>query len=98
MERFTDGVRGLGRAQPKFLTAEVARRFVRRTHGGGTHVEEMVEHAAAERGFRKDLARAYFTRLIVYPLGSETSGGVGDIPEAGGGDWISVGREFESSA
>jgi predicted solute-binding protein len=33
-------------------------------------VEEMVDHAFTERGFARELARAYFTRHIVYPLGA----------------------------
>jgi chorismate dehydratase len=52
----------------KFLTAEAGAAFRASFEWGRAHVDEMVEHAAAERGFAKDLARDYFTRYIVYPL------------------------------
>jgi len=52
----------------EFLTAEVAEAFRASYRWGREHLDEMVEHASAERGFGKELARAYFTRHIVYPL------------------------------
>jgi chorismate dehydratase len=53
----------------EFLTPEVAAAFRASFEWGRDHVDEMVEHAATERGFPKQLAREYFTRYIVYPLG-----------------------------
>jgi predicted solute-binding protein len=53
----------------KVLAADVAETFRASHQWGHEHVDEMVNHAATERGFDKDLARAYFTRHIVYPLG-----------------------------
>ena len=50
------------------LTSEAASAFRASHQWGREHVDEMVEHAAAERGFRKELAREYFTKFIVYPL------------------------------
>jgi predicted solute-binding protein len=50
------------------LTPEVREAFLASWRWGRDHVDEMVDHAAAERGFQKDLVRAYFTRHIVYPL------------------------------
>ena len=50
------------------LTAEAREAFLASWRWGREHVEEMVDHASSERGFPKDLARAYFTRHIVYPL------------------------------
>jgi predicted solute-binding protein len=55
----------------EFLTPDAAEAFRGSYEWGRTHVDEMVEHAAAERGFAKELARAYFTRHIVYPLSSK---------------------------
>jgi chorismate dehydratase len=52
----------------KWLTPEVAAAFRASYDWGRTHVDEMVDHAATERGFDKDLARDYFTRHIVFPL------------------------------
>jgi chorismate dehydratase len=57
-----------GRAE--FLTVEVAEAFRGSYRWGREHVDEMIEHAATERGFGKSLARDYFTRHIVYPLSS----------------------------
>jgi chorismate dehydratase len=50
------------------LTEEVGRAFRGSYEWGRDHVDEMVDRAAAERGFPKELARAYFTRHIVYEL------------------------------
>lgn len=50
------------------LTPEVREAFLASWRWGMDHVEEMVDHAFTERGFPKELARAYFTRHIVYPL------------------------------
>ena len=50
------------------LTHEAREAFLASWRWGRDHVEEMVDHAFSERGFAKDLARAYFTRHIVYPL------------------------------
>jgi chorismate dehydratase len=55
----------------EFLTADVAAAFCDSHAWGAGHVEDMVEHASAERGFRRDLARDYFTRHIVYTLTSK---------------------------
>jgi predicted solute-binding protein len=55
-----------GRAD--FLTPDVAEAFRASHSWGREHLDEMVERASAERGFGKELARAYFTRYIVYPL------------------------------
>jgi predicted solute-binding protein len=55
-----------GRAE--FLTPDVAEAFRASHRWGREHLDEMVECASAERGFGKELARAYFTRCIVYPL------------------------------
>lgn len=52
----------------EFLTDDVAEAFRASHLWGREHVEQMVEHASSERGFGKELARAYFTRHIVYPL------------------------------
>ncbi len=52
----------------EFLTADAAEAFRGSWRWAERHVDEMVDHAAMERGFAKDLARAYFTRHIVYPL------------------------------
>jgi predicted solute-binding protein len=52
----------------EFLTTAAADAFMASWQWGASHVDEMVEHAAAERGFRRELAREYFTRHIVYPL------------------------------
>jgi chorismate dehydratase len=62
--------------QTGFLTADVAEAFRASYQWGWEHVDEMVEHAWAERGFRKDLARDYFTRHIVYPLSSKHLAGL----------------------
>lgn len=53
----------------EFLTEEAAEAFRGSYEWGREHVDEMVERAAAERGFDKALARNYFTRYITYPLG-----------------------------
>jgi chorismate dehydratase len=58
-----------GRKQ--FLTADVAQAFCGSYEWGRTHPDEMVELAAAERGFPQELARAYFTRHIVYALSAK---------------------------
>lgn len=50
------------------LTEPAREAFLGSWRWGRDHVDEMVEHAASERGFAKELARAYFTRHIVYPL------------------------------
>lgn len=50
------------------LTAEAREAFLGSWRWGRDHLDEMVEHAQSERGFAKELARAYFTRHIVYPL------------------------------
>jgi chorismate dehydratase len=55
----------------EFLTVDAAEAFRASYHWGREHLDEMVEHASVERGFDKDLARAYFTRHIVYPLSSK---------------------------
>jgi chorismate dehydratase len=55
-----------GRAE--FLTAEVAEAFRASHHWGREHLDEMIERASADRGFDRNLVRAYFTRHIVYPL------------------------------
>lgn len=55
----------------EFLTPDVAAAFRGSHEWGRTHVEEMVEHAAADRGFGKELARAYFTLHIAYPLSAK---------------------------
>lgn len=52
----------------EFLTPEAREAFLGSWRWGRDHVDEMVEHASSERGFSKELARAYFTRHIVYPL------------------------------
>lgn len=52
----------------EFLTPDVAEAFRASWRWGREHLDEMVEHASVERGFEKELARAYFTRHIVYPL------------------------------
>jgi chorismate dehydratase len=52
------------------LTPDVAEAFRASYRWGREHVDEMVERAAADRGFSQELARAYFTRHIVYPLSS----------------------------
>jgi len=51
------------------LTPEVAAAFRESREWGRTHLEEMVERAVAERGFRADLVRRYFTHYITYELG-----------------------------
>jgi chorismate dehydratase len=53
----------------EFLTPQAAAAFRGSYDWGREHVDEMVEHAARERGFDAKLARDYFTRYIVYPLG-----------------------------
>lgn len=58
-----------GRKQ--FLTPDVAETFRNSYEWGRTHVDEMVEHATADRGFPKELARAYFTKHIGYPLSTK---------------------------
>ena len=55
----------------EFLTPEAAKAFRASCQWGRDHVDEMVEHASAERGFDKALARDYFTRHIVYPLSAK---------------------------
>jgi predicted solute-binding protein len=50
------------------LTPEAREAFLGSWRWGMEHVDEMVEHAFTERGFPRELARAYFTRHIVYPL------------------------------
>ena len=58
-----------GRAE--FLTPDAAEAFRASHRWAREHVDEMVEHASTERGFGKELARAYFTRHIVYPLAAK---------------------------
>ena len=60
----------------EFLTKEVAAAFRASYDWGREHVEEMVERAAGERGFRKELARQYFTGHIVYPLAAPDLAGL----------------------
>jgi chorismate dehydratase len=55
-----------GRAE--FLTLEAAEAFRASHRWGREHLDDMVERASIERGFGRDLVRAYFTRHIVYPL------------------------------
>lgn len=50
------------------LTEKAREAFLGSWRWGRDHLDEMVEHAASERGFAKELAREYFTRHIVYPL------------------------------
>ncbi len=50
------------------LTADAAEAFLASHRWACEHVDVMVTHAAAERGFPKGLARQYFTRHIVYRL------------------------------
>ncbi len=50
------------------LTPDIATAFRRSFEWGLEHTEEMVEGAAAERGFGRELAREYLTRHIVYRL------------------------------
>jgi chorismate dehydratase len=52
----------------EFLTEDVAEAFRSSWRWGREHVDEMVAHASVERGFDVELARAYLTRHIVYPL------------------------------
>jgi chorismate dehydratase len=58
-----------GRKQ--FLTPDVASAFCASYEWGRQHPDEMVELAASERGFPRELARAYFTRHIVYELSAK---------------------------
>ena len=55
----------------KVLTEPVARAFRESFEWGLSRTEEMVNLAAEERGFGKDLAREYLTRHIVYRLTSD---------------------------
>jgi predicted solute-binding protein len=55
----------------EFLTSGAAEAFRASYRWGVEHVDEMVEFASIERGFRKELAREYFTRHIVYPLSAK---------------------------
>jgi chorismate dehydratase len=50
------------------LTPDAAEAFRASHRWAREHPDEMIERAKAERGFGKELARAYFTRHIVYPL------------------------------
>lgn len=52
----------------EFLTRDAAEAFRASHRWAVEHTDEMIECAAVERGFGKELARAYFTRHIVYPL------------------------------
>ena len=52
----------------QFLTPDVAKAFVDSCAYGMSHVDEMVARATAERGFRADLVRQYFTHYIQYDL------------------------------
>ena len=52
----------------EFLTPAAREAFLGSWRWGRDHLDEMVEHALAERGFAKELTRAYFTRHIVYRL------------------------------
>jgi chorismate dehydratase len=52
----------------ELLTNDLAHAFIESHHWGCEHLDEMVKHASAERGFPKELAREYFTRYIVYRL------------------------------
>jgi predicted solute-binding protein len=60
----------------EFLTDGAGEAFRASYRWGREHVDEMVERASSERGFRKELARAYFTRHIVYPLSARHLGGL----------------------
>ena len=55
----------------EFLTPDAAEAFRASRRWGREHVDEMVERASTERGFGKELARAYFTRHIIYPLSAK---------------------------
>jgi chorismate dehydratase len=52
----------------EFLTEHAADAFRASYRWGREHVDEMVESASSERGVRRELARDYFTRHIVYSL------------------------------
>jgi chorismate dehydratase len=52
----------------EFLTPDAAEAFRASHRWAVERLDEMVERASVERGFVKELARAYFTRHIVYPL------------------------------
>jgi predicted solute-binding protein len=54
--------------RPEFLESDVAKAFRDSHRWGCDHLDEMVSHASSERGFPQELARAYFTRHIVYRL------------------------------
>jgi chorismate dehydratase len=58
------------------LTPEVARAFRASYEWGRSHTEQIVARAAAERGFRADVAREYVTRHIVYELGPRHRAGL----------------------
>ncbi|HWE48351.1 MAG TPA: menaquinone biosynthesis protein [Bryobacteraceae bacterium] len=53
------------------LTPDVEAAFLRSYEWGLDRTEEMVDRAAIERGFDRDLAREYLTRQIVYRLGPD---------------------------
>jgi predicted solute-binding protein len=57
--------------RPEFLTPDAAEAFRASHRWAREHLDEMVERASAERGFGKELARAYFTRHIVYTLSAK---------------------------
>jgi predicted solute-binding protein len=57
--------------RPEFLTSEAAKAFRASYEWAIEHVEQMVDHASTERGFSKEVARAYFTRHIVYRLSAK---------------------------
>src|SRR5262249_53421568 len=52
----------------EFLTPDAAAAFRASHEWAMAHADHMVDAASAERGFPKELARAYFTRHIVYRL------------------------------
>jgi predicted solute-binding protein len=52
----------------KFLTTDVAGSFLASYEWGRDRIEEMVQRASRERGFREDLARDYLTWRIEYEM------------------------------
>ena len=59
------------------LTVEAREAFRASYEWGLARTEEMVERAAAERGYAKELARDYFTRFISYRLTARHLEGLG---------------------
>jgi predicted solute-binding protein len=58
------------------LTADVAQAFGESCQWGRDHIDEIVERATSERGFRADLVRKYLTEHIVYELGPRHRAGL----------------------